>query len=353
MTYTDPKKIVSRHGAVGVSSSLLTAASELMREGESTNTRRSYRGAFLYWAAWYRLRYGVDLSLPVSGPVVLQFIVDHAQRTTPAGVVCELPESIEEALLSEGVKAARGPIALSTLMHRIAVMSKMHEIQGLPNPCRDPRVRELLAHTRKAYAKRGDMPQKREALTKDPLLQVLATCEPTLKGLRDRALLLFAWSSGGRRRSEVAAASMRFLRRISDGEYTYELVHSKTNQGGGDRPENHKPILGAAGAALEEWLKASAITEGAIFRRISKGGQLGGGLSAGAVGSIVKSRCAQAGLEGVYSAHSLRSGFITEAAMQRVSLADSMAMSGHKSVAVALGYHQRAAMRKNPASRLL
>lgn len=353
MTHMDSKKIVSSPGVSVSTASLLSAANELMREGESTNTRRSYRGAFLYWAAWCRLRYGVDLSLPVAEPVVLQFIVDHALRNTPAGVVCELPDPIEEALVREGVKAARGPIALSTLMHRMAVLSKMHEIQGLPNPCRDPAVRELLARTRKAYAKRGDMPQRRDALTKDPLLRVLATCEPTIKGLRDRALLLFAWSSGGRRRSEVAAANMRFLRRIADGEYSYELVHSKSNQGGGDRPENHKPILGVAGAALQEWLTAGGITEGAIFRRIAKGGQIGGALSAGAVGSIVKARCALAGLEGVYSAHSLRSGFITEAAMQRVSLADSMAMSGHKSVAVALGYHQRAAMRQSPASRLL
>jgi integrase len=67
-------------------------------------------------------------------------------------------------------------------------------------------VRELLAQTRRAYAKRGARPRKQRALTKDPLQAVLATCDDTLRGKRDRALLLFAWATGGRRRSEVASA---------------------------------------------------------------------------------------------------------------------------------------------------
>jgi len=334
-------------------SAVSIAAKEIMREGESANTRRSYRGALMYWSAWHRLRFQEELSLPISVSCVLQFIVDHAKRSTPAGVLCELPKDMDEALVKEGVKGAIGPVALSTLMHRISVMSKFHQLHAEFNPCHDPRVRELVVHTRKAYAKRGDVPKKRDALTKDPLHVVLATCDGTLKGRRDRALLLFAWASGGRRRSEVAAADMRFLSRMAEGEFSYELVHSKTNQSGSDRPENFKPILGIAGAALQDWLVASRITEGPVFRRILKGGQLGGGLTAGAVGSIVKTRCEQAGLEGTYSAHSLRSGFMTEAAMQNVSLADTMAMTGHRSVAVALGYHKRAAMNRSPAASLL
>src|SRR3546814_4130339 len=61
---------------------------------------------------------------------------------------------------------------------------------------------------------------------------MLATCDDSLEGLRDRALLSFAFASGGRRRSEVAAANMRDLRRISDKGYIYRLEHSKTQQAG-------------------------------------------------------------------------------------------------------------------------
>jgi len=36
---------------------------------------------------------------------------------------------------------------------------------------------------------------------------MIATCDDSLQGIRDKAILLFGWSSGGRRRSEVASAA--------------------------------------------------------------------------------------------------------------------------------------------------
>ena len=182
---------------------------------------------------------------------------------------------------------------------------------------------------------------------------MLATCDDSLKGKRDSALLIFAWASGGRRRSEVAAADMKFLKRLAPGEFSYELAFSKTNQSGVDRPENHKPVQGAAGAALEDWLSVSGIREGALFRRVLKGGHLGGPLSAAAVRDIVQARCVLAGIEGAFSAHSLRSGFVTEAATQKVSITDTMAMTGHQSVAVVIGYHRRGETSRSAASNLL
>ena len=328
------------------------AVADLLREGESLNTQLSYRSALRYWAAWYGIRYGAQISLPLPAACVLQFIVDHAQRTTAKGLVHELPVEIDAALVEAGYKGKPGPMAHNTLVHRLAVLSKAHQMRDVKNPCQDPKVRELLSRTRKAYAKRGELPKKKDALTKDPLQLVLATCDDSLKDKRDLALLLFAWASGGRRRSEVAAADMKFLKRLAPGEFSYELAFSKTNQSGVDRPENHKPVLGAAGAAIEDWLSASGIREGALFRRVLKGGHLGRPLSAASVRDIVQARCLLAGIEGEFSAHSLRSGFVTEAATQNVSLADTMAMTGHQSVAVVLGYQRRGELSNSPASRL-
>ncbi len=329
------------------------AVADLLREGESLNTQLSYRSALRYWAAWYGIRYGAQISLPSPASCVLQFIVDHAQRTTPKGLVHELPVEIDAALVEAGYKGKPGPMAHNTLVHRLAVLSKAHQMRDVKNPCQDPKVRELLSRTRKAYAKRGELPKKKDALTKDPLQLVLATCDDSLKGKRDRALLLFAWASGGRRRSEVAAADMKFLKRLAPGEFSYELVFSKTNQSGVDRPENHKPVLGAAGAALEDWLLISGIREGALFRRVLKGGHLGGPLSAASVRDIVQARCLLAGVDGEFSAHSLRAGFVTEAALRKVSLADTMAMTGHQSVAVVLGYQRHGETSRSAASNLL
>lgn len=329
------------------------AVADLLREGESLNTQLSYRSALRYWAAWYGIRYGAQINLPLPAACVLQFIVDHAQRSSPKGLVHELPVEVDAALVEAGYKGKPGPMAHNTLVHRLAVLSKAHQMREVKNPCQDPKVRELLSRTRKAYAKRGELPKKKDALTKDPLQLVLATCDNSLKGKRDRALLLFAWASGGRRRSEVAAADMKFLKRLGPGEYSYELAFSKTNQSGVDRPENHKPVLGEAGAALEDWLSATGIREGALFRRVLKGGHIGGRLSAASVRDIVQARCQLAGVEGAFSAHSLRSGFVSEAAAQNVSLSETMAMTGHQSVHAVLGYHRKLGLSKSLASNLL
>jgi site-specific recombinase XerD len=215
-------------------------------EGESQNTLMSYRSALRYWAAWYGMRYGRQIQLPVPAACILQFIVDHAERLSDKGLVSELPPQIDEALVLGGYKGKIGALAHSTLQHRISVLSKAHQLHALKNPCQDPKIRELLSRTRKAYAKRGALPQKKAALTKEPLQALLDTCDSSLRGTRDRALLLFAWSSGGRRRSEVAGADMQFLKRVEPDGYIYDLAFSKTNQSGVDQPENHKPVAGIA-----------------------------------------------------------------------------------------------------------
>ena len=329
---------------VALDPAALDAAAEaaehaLLRQGHSDNTARSYRSALRYWAAWFQLRYGRVLTPPVAATTVVQFIVDHAQRLDRDGrLVHELPPAVDQALVQAHFKARLGAPALSTLVHRVAVLSKVHRVQALENPCEQPRVRDLMARTRRAYAKRGALPHKAAALTRDPLEAMLATCDDSLTGLRDRALLLFAFASGGRRRSELTAATLENTRRQPGGSYVFELRHSKGNPQGQDRPENHKPVVGRAAAALNDWLVASRITAGPIFRRVRRGSRVGEPLAAAAVRDVVRKRSKQAGLTAAFTAHSLRSGFVSEAALQGASLGETMAMTGHRSTAALLGY---------------
>jgi hypothetical protein len=100
------------------------AESALLRQGESENTLRSYRSALRYWAAWFALRYRQPIALPVPEAAVVQFIVDHAERVGEDGqLVNEMPAVIDEALVASGYKAKLGAFALSTLIHRVAVLS--------------------------------------------------------------------------------------------------------------------------------------------------------------------------------------------------------------------------------------
>lgn len=54
----------------------------------------------------------------------------------------------------------------------------------------------------------SERPTKQTAITRAELEAMLATCDESLEGLRDRALLCFGFASAGRRRSEIAAADI-------------------------------------------------------------------------------------------------------------------------------------------------
>jgi integrase len=323
----------------------------LYQEGQSANTARSYASALRYWAAWFRLRYRAALLLPVPVPVVLQFIVDHVERTEGGIRRHDLPPAIDAASVTSGFKNAIGPPKLATVLHRLSVLSKAHTLREQLNPVRDVHVQELLRRVRRAHAQRGELSTPKQALTKDPFEAMLATCTDGIIGLRDRALLLFAWASGGRRRSEVTGAVMEQLISIDANTYLYRLIHSKTDQAGATT-HVEKPIIGVAAEALTAWLGASGVTEGAMFRRI-RGSVVAEALEPQAVRAIVKRRAALAGLEGDFSAHSLRSGFMTEAGRQNVPLAEAMALTGHRSVQTALHYYQPGAVQHSRAANLL
>ena len=354
----DPNALVLHATVLALNPEVLHAQAEssvraLLKEGESPNTVRSYASALRYWAAWFRLRYRAALALPVPVPAVLQFLVDHVQRSSDAGaLVHDLPPAIDHALVDGGFKAALGAPALNTVLHRLSVLSKAHQMRDVINPTRDPAVQELVRRIRRAYAARGDRPDRKTALTKDPLEAMLATCTDGLMGIRDRALLLFGFASGGRRRSEIANAVMENLVKIDDQTYLYRLTHSKTDQAGTEHnTDADKPIVGVAAEALTGWLQASGVTTGAIFRRIRKTKAVEP-LSGQAVGLIVKRRAALAGLEGDFGAHSLRSGYVTEAGRQNVPIKEAMGLTGHRSLITFMRYFQTGAVQQTRAANL-
>ncbi|MFZ3117070.1 MAG: site-specific integrase [Variovorax sp.] len=374
LSLLDPQKI---------SAATAESVNALLRQGESANTRASYGAALRYWGAWYSARYGHALRLPLAVPVIVQFIADHAVREVKrseatlkeapvakrghksepeaerserrAGqLIFDLPPVVDAFLVGQGYKGKRGAFALNTLVHRVSVISKVHQNADVDNPCNHPGVRKLLSSVRRSYASRGVTPTQQSALTKEPLELVLATCDDSVRGKRDRALLLFAWASGGRRRSEVTDATMENLHNHGERGYVYVLARSKSNQEGKHDASVNKPVAGIAAAALSDWLAVSGITEGPIFRRLLKGGRVTEeGLDPKSVRDIVQKRCLQAGVMGRFSAHSLRSGFVTEAGRRQVPTAEAMRMTGHKSVDIFMGYYRSGDVLASESSRLM
>jgi integrase len=355
------------------------AAAAFHFEGQSANTRRTYETALLYWGAWYTLRYGRSMTAPVSPPVVMQFILDHLQHNpllmaseaspfVPSGRTSQhlLPPAIDQLLVTQGYKSRLGPWSLATVETRLAALSRAHDVfiansqETLPpetNPLRNPAVRQLMSAVRRTYARRPpDQERIRPvAATRSVMHALLATCADDLIGIRDRALLLFGFASGGRRRSEIVAATLENVRRDGDG-FLYELHHSKTNQSGARGPENFKPVQGEAALALEAWLQElfrARITQGPIFRRILNG-RIREPLKDAAVRDIIRRRALLADEPlGKLTAHSLRSGFVTESGRQNIAIGEAMALTGHRSVQTFISYYRSGEAATSTAARLM
>ncbi|HLX08945.1 MAG TPA: tyrosine-type recombinase/integrase [Thermoanaerobaculia bacterium] len=314
--------------------------------GTSPATARAHAGDVAYFWAWAGAELGLAERYPVSPAALVQFVADHLEGLPPA-TEAALRERAARGL--PGGKTKPGPHALATIRRRLGSLSKAHQLAGVANPCQRAELRELLARAGRREARNPGAPRRKRAATREVLDALLATCDETLAGIRDRALLLFAWGSGGRRRSEVAAARVEDLAAV-DGGYLFRLRRSKTDQAGEGA---ELPVLGRAACALTAWLAAAGLTEGPLFRPLSWHGRAGAGLSDRSVAEIVKARAALAGYDArEFGGHSLRSGFVTTAGRQGVSLGDAMALSGHRGAAVALRYHQAGAALSNPAARL-
>lgn len=317
-------------------------------------TWAAYAKALRYFSAWYYLRIGAPLSLPVAVEHVQLFVLDHfghPERVRAAGgeqlvLRNRMPPEVESALVAGGYKAEPGLQRMSTVDHRLTVLSWAHGEKKLDSPCHEQAVRKLLADCRKLAKELGQAPKSKTAATQSSLDAMLETCDDSLEGKRDRAILLFGWSSGGRRRSEISLAEVRDLEWIGPDTAVFRMRLSKTGDSG------PKPVTGEAANALRNWLDAAKISEGAIFRRLW-GPKVGPRLSAHSVAAIVKKHARMAGLPGDFAGHSLRRGFVTEAGMNEVPLAQTMALTGHRLTKSVVRYSDVGEVVSSKASKLL
>lgn len=179
----------------------------------------------------------------------------------------------------------------------------------------------------------------------------------SLAGVRDAALLLVGFS-GAFRRSELVGLEIRDVAFTADGlEIT--LRRSKTDQEGRGRlvalPFSGSPEMCPV-RALRAWLDVASITAGPIFREVTRYAHVeDAALSGRSLSRLVKKAAEAAGLDpSVFSGHSLRAGFVTQAKLKRKDEASIMRQTGHRSVAMVRKYDRRADLwRDNAAAGLL
>lgn len=162
---------------------------------------------------------------------------------------------------------------------------------------------------------------------------MLDTLPDSLRGIRDKALLLLGFA-GAFRRSELVQLQVADIEECREG-LKVTLRRSKTDQEGEGMVkaipfgsnEDTCPVR-----AYQVWLAAAGIAEGVVFRSVSRHGTIGAPLSDKDVARAVKKAADAAGLDaGKFSGHSLRAGLATSAAAAGVSERIIMQQTGHKS----------------------
>jgi integrase len=287
--------------AINCTNGLPDTVASYVRDSVAPNTRRAYLSDLAEFEQW-------GGSIPASAETVATYLAARADA-----------------------------VAVATLVRHLGSISKAHEARGLPNPTHAELVRATLRGIKRT---RGYAQREAKPLLRDDLLLVLDGIGEKLKDIRDRALLLIGFA-GALRRSELVALEVADIERVRRG-IVLQLRRSKTDQDG----RGHKIAVPYGRtrwcpvAALDTWLAASGIAEGAIFRPVDRHGRIHHArLSGEAVSLVVRERVAAAGLDPTrYSGHSLRAGLATSAAQCGVPASRIKAQTRHASDAMLSRY---------------
>lgn len=257
---------------------------------------------------------------------------DLAHYRTWGGTV---PSSTEQ--VAAYLTAHAGVLSIATLQRRLVSITKAHTMKGYSDPVQSDLVKLTMRGIRRVHGK----PQAQVSpILKEDLTVMLSHVPDTVKGHRDRALLLLGFCAA-LRRSELAAVKVEDLEFTAQG-IILTLPRSKTDQTGQGRkigiPKGRGRICPVM--AVNEWILQLGVDKGCMFRGVSKGGVIGDEkLSDRAIADIIKHYAHKAGLDPEkYSGHSLRSGLATSAAQHGVSSWKIRQQTGHKSDAMLARY---------------
>ena len=307
------------------------------RASKADATVRAYTSdarVFQDWCARYGIR-----SLPATPEAVAGFLVHEAEAGRSA----------------------------STIGRRCAAIRYAHKLARQADPTEDEGVRAALKGARR---KVGVAPVQKAAATADIMAAILMRTPDTLTGKRDRALLALGFA-GAFRRSELVALDVADLREDTEG-LRVMVRRSKVDQEGQgfEKAIPHGRFIRPV-ALVRDWLDAAGISDGPVFRPVSRWGRVRGAqiaqpldestkgaqvgqpskvvqvehprLTTQAVADIIKRYCTAAGLDAsTFGAHSLRAGYITSAAERGADLARIMDQSGHRDPRTVVGYIRRA-----------
>jgi len=210
------------------------------------------------------------------------------------------PETISQFIR----KISDGHLKSSSIKIAVASIAAIHSLNALDNPTQHPDVK---IEMRRMYRTLGRYAKQAYGINKDLLDKMILSTDSSLQGLRDRAILLVAYDSLCRRSELVALEYEDIL--ITDGNIKLKLRKSKTDPlATGRWLYLSKPTQ----RYLREWLNASSVKSGRLFRGLSANGKIKGSLNSAQIGRIYKKLARKSGVDAVtvknISGHSTRVG---------------------------------------------
>ncbi|WP_085033000.1 site-specific integrase [Ensifer aridi] len=295
----------------------------------SANTRKAYAADWKHFSAWCRRQ---NLStLPPDPEVVGLYITACASGT-----------------MERGGK----PNSVSTIERRLAAIGWNWAQRGMPLDRKDRAIATVMTGIRNKHAA---PPRQKEAILPEDLIAMLETLDRgSLRGIRDRAMLLIGFA-GGLRRSEITGLDLG-RDQSEDGRGWIEtfdkglLVTLRGKTGwreveiGRGSSDATCPV-----AAVETWIKFARIAKGPLFRRVTGQGKNVGPdrLNDQEVARLVKKTAVAAGIRGdfpeierglKFSGHSLRAGLASSAEIDERHVQKQL---GHASAEMTRRYQRR------------
>ena len=197
----------------------------------------------------------------------------------------------------------------ASIRRAICGLSAIHKLNRFDDPTKDP---DVALEMRRMHRKLGRSSSQAGSINVDTLVELIEATDASIRGIRDRALLLVAYDSLCRR-SELVSLQVRDVRiNHKNGIETSSILlrKSKTDQYSTGKCLHLSP---RAHLALMEWMKELPEGQEYLMVGIGRGGRIApNSLGSGQVNRIYKRIARNAGLdelviEGI-SGHSIRVG---------------------------------------------
>jgi len=295
------------------------AASFYINKGRSPLTSKKYKDLLRQFGAWHLLRMGTIFNGPVKPEILVQYIRDHLPLPQSDGAVdTTMPEHVKDTLIEHRYRKWSSPFKLRSIKILMTVLHDIHDVKQWPRPGDDKSVAELLSV---AAQREGSVVGARNLtppLRREDLLALLETCDESLVGIRDRAFLLLAWTTGLRSVRAIQNLEVSDLVRTTNG-YFWALSEHEESSSSRMRSTS---IDGVAASALDHWLVSAQICQGRVFCRFeNRCRNRSDTFGTRSIAQIMTERRLMAGLGGHFSFRSISLGYEFEIGASKPSIA--------------------------------